>query len=169
MDGKQFDARGREIPDPTPAPMPPGIGRAFTLQEQIKRMIRQEVSRAAEEEDLETFEEADDFDVDEDPDPLSAYELVEGVPEWPGGVKDEDADGPEKPQEPAGASNAVGGTSTPSQLGKPAGGPEKADSGDSGADAESLDLLGPGNGSDPSGRPAPSKGKPLHTRSAKRS
>jgi hypothetical protein len=40
-------------------------------------MIRQEVSRAAEELGDETFEEADDFDIEDDPvDPRTPYEAV---------------------------------------------------------------------------------------------
>jgi hypothetical protein len=93
----KYDKQGREIPDPNPIELPGGFNRPPTLQEQIKRFIRAELSRQAADDGDETFEEADDFDVDEDPDPLSGYEIPEAVPEWPGGVKDEDADPPLPP------------------------------------------------------------------------
>jgi len=95
----RFDSRGREIPDPRPISVPAGLTRPPTLSEQIKRFIRSEMSRQAVQEEKESFEEADDFDVDEDPDPLSIYELPEGVVEAPGGRKDVDADPPPDPQE----------------------------------------------------------------------
>jgi len=96
-----FDSDGREIPDPTPAAIPFQFSRPLSLQEEIKRFVRIEASRAAADAGAESFEEADDFEVDEDPDPLSPYELKEAVPEWPGGVKDEDASPPPDPKEKA--------------------------------------------------------------------
>ena len=93
----QYDEFGREIPDKRPIAVPAGWDRPLSLQDQIKRFIRSEASRAAAAAGEETFEEADDFDVDEDPDPLSVYELPEARPEWPGGVKDADGDPPPDP------------------------------------------------------------------------
>lgn len=89
-----FNERGQEIPDPTPVSLPHGWERPLSLHEQIKRFIRSEMSQQAQLAGEETFEEADDFEVDEDPDPLSQYEIPEAAPEWPQGVKDEDADPP---------------------------------------------------------------------------
>lgn len=66
-----------EYPDPTPVEMPLGFKRPPTLQEEIQRIIRQQMSMQAEEAGFESFEEADDFEVDEDPDPLSPYEVTE--------------------------------------------------------------------------------------------
>lgn len=93
----QFDEYGREIPDKSPAPPPPGGGALDLVARhlQMQAYIRREMSKMAEEQGLESFEEADDFDVDEDPDPLSDYELRDAAPEWPGGVKDTDPDGPD--------------------------------------------------------------------------
>lgn len=109
----QFDIYGREIPDSTPVAVPHEWQRPLSLHEQIKRFVRSELSRRAHDEGQETFEEADDFDVDEDPDPLSAYELQEAAPEWPGGVKDADADPPLAPEKksPQEAVNASEGHS----------------------------------------------------------
>lgn len=73
---------GKEVADQTPVSVPAGWSRPVPLQVQIQQMIRREVSRAAASEELETFEEADDFEVeDEEPDPLSPYEIPEGLPE----------------------------------------------------------------------------------------
>lgn len=70
-----------EYPDPTPVEMPLGFKRPPTLQEEIQRLIRVQMSQAAQDSGMETFEEADDFEVDEDPDPLSPYEVMEMEPE----------------------------------------------------------------------------------------
>lgn len=89
----------KEIPDPRPVAVPVGYRRPLTLQEEIKRFVRAELSQVAQAHELETFEEADDFDVDEDPELISPYEIPEAAPEWPGGEKDVDADGPRSPSE----------------------------------------------------------------------
>lgn len=73
----------REYPDPTPVEVPLGYRRPPTLQEEISRIVRQQMSQQAAAEGFETFEEADDFEVDDDPDPLSAYEMLEMAPEGP--------------------------------------------------------------------------------------
>lgn len=97
----QYDAQGREIPDPRPVAVPFDFGRPLSLHDQIKRFIRSELSQRAAAYERETFEEADDFDVDEDGDPVSQYEIPEALPEWPGGVKDVDADPPPEPSRKA--------------------------------------------------------------------
>lgn len=75
----RFDEQGRQLPDPRPVEWPTELKRPRSLQEEIQRFVRQELSRAADEAGLETFEEADDFDVAEDPDLLGVtpYELSE--------------------------------------------------------------------------------------------
>lgn len=97
----RFDDKGREIPDPVPVAVPHSWERPLSLHDQIKRFIRVEMSQAADLAGEESFEDAEDFDVDEDPDPLSAYEIPEAPPEWPGGVKDADPDPPPAPAAPA--------------------------------------------------------------------
>jgi len=92
-----YNAKGEEVPDPNPVPWPNHLKAGPSLTDLIKQMVRTEISQRAAAEDFETFEESDDFDVDEDPDPLSPYELHEGAVEWPGGVKDEDSDPPTDP------------------------------------------------------------------------
>ena len=57
---------GQERADPIPVEMPIGGGRPDTLAELIQKYVREAVSSQAEAEGKETFEEANDFDV-EDP------------------------------------------------------------------------------------------------------
>lgn len=68
-------AEGREILDPTPMAPPVGYKRHPSLAEQIREMVRSErLAAEAAAAGYETFEEADDFDVDDDVDPNSKYE-----------------------------------------------------------------------------------------------
>lgn len=70
----------KEVLDPTPVAIPLKYTRMSQHNETIRAMIRSELSRAAENADLETFEEADDFEV-EDYDPRSPFEQeFEGLP-----------------------------------------------------------------------------------------
>lgn len=64
----QFDKHGRELPDNTPLALPAGFTPPETLAEQIQRLVRTNVSQSAEKHDQETFEEADDFDIEDDED-----------------------------------------------------------------------------------------------------
>lgn len=74
----QYDEFGREIPDPRPVEVGIRMGRSESLTDQIKRLVREQLSQVAAREGLETLEEADDFDVeDEDGEFLTAYEVVE--------------------------------------------------------------------------------------------
>lgn len=67
----------QETPDPTPVTVGIPLERPLTLQEEMKRFIREEISQAAEVAQAGSWEDEDDFDVDEDPSPISAYELDE--------------------------------------------------------------------------------------------
>lgn len=71
-----LDPYGHELPDPTPLRLPSGFRRPETLQEQVARLVRTQISREAEEAGYETFEEAEDFDVDDDFDPSSPFETI---------------------------------------------------------------------------------------------
>ena len=67
---------GHEVPDPTVVEPPLGYVPQPDLMEQMRAMVRRELSAIAEQQELESFEEADDFDIDEDPvDYSSPYEL----------------------------------------------------------------------------------------------
>lgn len=72
-----FDARGREIPDPTPVELSPGAIRPESSTSMIQRLVREQLSRQAVAEGDESFEEANDFDIDDDfEDPLTEYEVM---------------------------------------------------------------------------------------------
>lgn len=66
---------GLELPNPVPLEPPLGYFDAVPIHIQIREMIQGELSRRAAEAGEETFEEADDFDVDDDQDPMSPWEL----------------------------------------------------------------------------------------------
>jgi len=74
----KYNERGQQIPDQTPIEVPLGWKRPETLTEQIRRLIRVQMSAAAVEEGKETFAEANDFDCgEEDPEAyLTPYEVV---------------------------------------------------------------------------------------------
>lgn len=65
----------QELVDSTPHESTLGTIRPLTLREQIQQCLREEASRIAHEGGYETFEEADDFDMDDET-PLTAYEEV---------------------------------------------------------------------------------------------
>lgn len=70
-----LNENGHEVPDPRPVARPLHIGVPETLAQQIQRMVRSELSQRAAAQGHETFEESDDFDVEEDEDLSSPYEL----------------------------------------------------------------------------------------------
>lgn len=72
----RLNDKGAEIPDPTPIELPAGFSIPETIAQSIQRLVRGAVSRAAHEQGLETFEESEDFDLDdeEDDDKHSRYE-----------------------------------------------------------------------------------------------
>ncbi|UDN67863.1 hypothetical protein [robinz microvirus RP_153] len=74
----RYNALGQELPEDTPVEWPLGVRRPETLQEQMRRLIRTEMSTRAAAEGYETFEEANDFDVDDDQDlvPPTKHELL---------------------------------------------------------------------------------------------
>lgn len=75
---------GREFPNPTPVAPPIGFVPQKPIYEQIRDMVRREMSLQAEDEEMETFEESDDFEVGDDYDPTSPYEeQFEPEDPWP--------------------------------------------------------------------------------------
>lgn len=82
---RQLDANGHEILNEIPLEPPVGYKRTPSLAEQIKAMIRSERLREAlDNPDAESFDEADDFDVEDDPiDPSTPYEAVFDPPPPP--------------------------------------------------------------------------------------
>lgn len=70
-----LDNNGREILDQTPRAIPLRALRNRNRTEDLRALVRQEMSRLAQEQGHESFEEADDFEVGDDFDPDSPYEL----------------------------------------------------------------------------------------------
>lgn len=81
----EFDELGREIPDPRPLEIPAGFKKPESITDIIQRLVRTQLSQRAQEEGNETWEEANDFDMDDDdPDSLfTPYELQEMQEERP--------------------------------------------------------------------------------------
>lgn len=71
-----------EIPDQTPVEMPLGYERPESIESMIARMVRS-VSEQAGREGAETFEEADDFDMDDDSEIVSPYQMSQMEEELP--------------------------------------------------------------------------------------
>lgn len=72
---ERHNEHGQEILDPTPMQPPVGYKKAPTLSEQIAQQVRQMKLELLRDDSLEeTDEEADDFEVGEDFEPLSEHE-----------------------------------------------------------------------------------------------
>lgn len=81
---------GQEVPDPTIVDPPLGYVAQPDLMELMRRMIRTELSQAIDESEVETFDEADDFDIDDDPVDISSpyeeyFDPAPGAPKGPPG------------------------------------------------------------------------------------
>lgn len=68
------NARGEEIPDPTPLEIPAGFTRPRSLQEDIAAMMSAAVQQELAERGVETFEEANNFETGEDEEFFSPHE-----------------------------------------------------------------------------------------------
>lgn len=65
---RALSPNGREALDPTPVAIPVGFKRPPSLEEQIKRLVAdRDIQRSLSEAGIETFEEANDFDIPDDP------------------------------------------------------------------------------------------------------
>lgn len=74
MEEGRLDQYGNEVPDNTPVAVPAGFKHPESLHDQIRRLIQVEKLNIDGEE-MESFEEAEDFDIeDESFDPHSPYE-----------------------------------------------------------------------------------------------
>lgn len=74
--GKPMEpGRGREIPDPNPLSIPAGFRKPETLASQIARLVKRQKMEDDDQVD-ETWEDALDFDIDDDFDPTSPWETV---------------------------------------------------------------------------------------------
>lgn len=74
---QEFGTRGDgyEYPDPTPVEMPTRLRLPQRQVDRVREIVRREMSRAAEAEGFESFEDADDFEI-EGEEPVSPYEEV---------------------------------------------------------------------------------------------
>lgn len=67
-----YNERGEEVPDPRPVALPVGFTRPKSLQETMQNLLRnEEFRRAVEATGSESFEEADDFEMDDDSDDIT--------------------------------------------------------------------------------------------------
>lgn len=72
----QLTDDGQEVPDSTPMAIPAGFKRPEQLADQVRRLVRSHLlAEAATRAGLETFEESEDFDVGDDFDPYTPYEM----------------------------------------------------------------------------------------------
>lgn len=122
--GRAYDENGQFYPDPTPVAPPVGFDPSeIDMFERVRSMVRREMSHAAQAEGFETFEEADDFDVDDEVEPFSEYELIveQAYPDAPIRQPDPDqvkgasppSDGPGQATPPAPAPEAPEGRKAP--------------------------------------------------------
>lgn len=84
MDGKAFhDQFGREIVNPLSLAPPVGYTPEPTVMELIERQLALRLQQLAGTDEVDSLEEADDFDLEEEWDPTSLYEIRELLPESP--------------------------------------------------------------------------------------
>lgn len=75
---------GREVMDPNPIAAPLRFKREPTYFEQVRNQVKFEISQAASNQGFDTFEEANDFAIGDDFEPLSRHEETYG----PDGLSD---------------------------------------------------------------------------------
>lgn len=100
---------GQEVPDPTIVDPPLGYVPQPDLMEMMRRMIRNELAAAADLMDPESFQDADDFDIDDDPvDYSSPYEeFFDPPPGAPPGPPGEVHPARQDPNQPPAAENGA--------------------------------------------------------------
>lgn len=78
-----LNARGHEVPDPTPVEASTTLRKPESMEDMIRRFVRVEGSRVAEKNNQETFEEANDFEPEEsDEDQMdTVYTVPDMIPE----------------------------------------------------------------------------------------
>ncbi|AXH74273.1 MAG: hypothetical protein [Microviridae sp.] len=104
----KYNSLNQQIPNKTPVEMPIGYERPESLSSMIARMIHSnELQRAAHKQGLETFEEADDFDGDDEGEMVSPYQMTDMQEEHPY-VKPS----PKSPEKPPVAPNTPSPTQT---------------------------------------------------------
>jgi len=69
----KWNDKGEQIPDDTPVEIPVGFQKPEDLQDMIRRLVRNEAF-ARTQQGVETFQEAEDFDVGDEPDLTTPYQ-----------------------------------------------------------------------------------------------
>ena len=80
-----LDSKGKEITDPNPLQPTVPIKKQESIQDLIQKYVRGTLSNKAADDGIETFEESQDFDVENDFDReinMSGYEVVDMEPEY---------------------------------------------------------------------------------------
>lgn len=100
---------GLEYTSEVPVEVPAGFRRPLTMEERLQKYIRTELSRRAAADGVESFEEADDFEVEDEEEFISPYELHEmqeefvlepkAAPQAPAKGEEDAAKVAEKPEE----------------------------------------------------------------------
>lgn len=83
--GKEIEVPGDET-DPRPVEVPTKLKRPETTDERIRRIIKEQISPHAVQQGLESFEESEDFDIEDDFEsqmPLTKAEFQEMQREFP--------------------------------------------------------------------------------------
>lgn len=70
----RLDDNGHELIDQARPELPVGFKQQETVAQMVQRLVRRDLSEYAERHGHETFEEADDFELEEDPEPFTPYE-----------------------------------------------------------------------------------------------
>lgn len=78
-----LNARGHEVPDPTPVEVSTTLRKPESMEDMIRRFVRVEGSRVAAKNEQESFEEANDFEPEEsDEDQMDTlYTVPDMIPE----------------------------------------------------------------------------------------
>jgi len=121
-DGQQVSSgilqNGKEMPDPVPTAPPVGYQAPPDLMQMIRTMIHGEKLREELlKQELETFEEADDFEIEDDPiDRLTDYERVFEPPPSPPKPVETAPPAPVAPKTEVLDTSVLGDTSKPPQT-----------------------------------------------------
>lgn len=71
-----LDSYGRELPDPTPIAPPVGYTKQPSMVDHVRALVARSLSERAAELGAETFEEANDFEIGDDYEPETPYEVL---------------------------------------------------------------------------------------------
>lgn len=72
--GPKYNEKGEEMMDPTPVALPIAFKRPESVGQMMQRLIKNHYSKVAAAEGLDSFDDADDFDIGDDVEPKSPYE-----------------------------------------------------------------------------------------------